>query len=149
VSLAAVIAALQLFVSQHPAGGAACMLFPANGASITRNDIRAIARAEVHDDEVIIVMGEPIPDTPSNSRMSAAQLLQTLTALAGERSKRSVVIAEGLKKVDERHSVDVHDPIKNTGKVAGPEGELFLLAAEASKMSPQEWLQLWKKSAKG
>ena len=61
VSLAAVIAALQLFVSQHPAGGAACMLLPANNATITRNDIRAIARAEVQDDEVVIVMGEPIP----------------------------------------------------------------------------------------
>ena len=149
MSLAAVIAALQLFVSQHPAGGAACILLPANNGSITQNDIRAIAQAEVQDDEVVIVMGGPIPDTPSNTGMSAVQLLKKLTALAGERSNRSIVISEGLKKVDERYSVNVHDPIKNTGTVSGPEGELFLLAAEASKMSPQEWMQLWKKSTKG
>jgi hypothetical protein len=149
VSLAAVIAALQLFVSQHPTGGAACILLPANNASITRNDVRAIARAELQDDEVVIVMGGPIPDAPSNTRMSAAQLLTKLTALAGEHSKRSVVIAEGLRKVDERYSVNIHDPIQNTGTVTGPEGELFLVAAEASNMSPQEWMQLWKKGTKG
>jgi hypothetical protein len=144
VNLAAVLAALQLFISQHPTGGAACLLMPANAGSITRNDIRAIARAELSHDEVVIVMGDPIPATPPESRMSAAQLLQQLTALPGEPSKRSVVISAGRQKVDEHYSVDVHNPVRNTGTVTAPEGQLFLLSAELSKEAPQEWLQRWK-----
>jgi hypothetical protein len=87
VNLAAVLAALQLFLTQHPTGGAACMLMPPNGGSITRNDIRAIARVELEHDEVVIVMGEPVPTTTPETRMSAAQLLKQLAALPGEPSK--------------------------------------------------------------
>ena len=130
MNLATVISALQLFVSQHPTGGAACILMPANGASVTRNDIRAIARIQIRDDEVIIVMGEPIPTASSKIRVSAAELFKQLTALSGDSSKRSVLLSEGLKKVDEQYSVDFHTPVRNTGIVTAPEGHLFLLAAE-------------------
>ena len=89
-------------------------------------------------------MGNPLPTTPPQTRMSAAQLWQQLTALPGEPSKRSVVISAGLQKVDEHYSVDLHNPVRNTGTVTGPEGQLFLISAELSKETPQEWLQRWK-----
>ena len=57
MNVADVLAALQLFVSQHPAGGAACVLLPANAISVTRSDFRAIIRADVRDEEVIVVLG--------------------------------------------------------------------------------------------
>jgi hypothetical protein len=117
---------------------------PANGGSVTRNDIRAIARAELDHDEVVIVMGAPIQTTPPETRMSGAQLLKQLAALPGEPSKRSVVMSAGLQKVDEHYAVDLHNPLRNTGTVTAPEGQLFLLSAELSGETPQEWLQRWK-----
>jgi hypothetical protein len=132
VNVAAAIAALQAFVSEHPTGGAACMLRPQSDASITRNDIRAIARIEVRNDEVIIFMGEPIPGKPPNTRISAAQLLQQLTALPDEAAKQSLVISDSPQKVDEHHSIEYHSPVLNTGVVQGPNEELFLLAGPRS-----------------
>jgi hypothetical protein len=55
-----------------------------------------------------------------------------------------VAISAGLQKVDEHDSVDLHNPARNTGTVTAPEGQLFLLSAELSKETPQEWLQRWK-----
>jgi hypothetical protein len=130
VNLAAVIAALQAFVSQHPSGGAACMLRPENDASITRNDIRAIARVEVSDDEVIIYMGEPVPTTLPSARMSSAHLLKQLAALPSEWKERPVVISQGLQKADDHYSIDFRHPVRNTGVATGPNEELFLLAAQ-------------------
>jgi hypothetical protein len=131
VNLAAVIAALQSYVSQHPTGGAACILL-ANDKSINRNDFRAIAQADVRDDEVVIAMGEPIFTTSPNVGISASELLKQLVELS-DWSKRWITISRGLEKIDEDCSIDFHDPVRNTGIVTGPEGETFLLIAELSK----------------
>ena len=82
MNLAAIIAALQSYVSQHPTGGAACILLPANDKSITRSDFRSIAQVEVRDNEVIIAMGEPIFTTSPNVRISASELLNQLVAFS-------------------------------------------------------------------
>ncbi len=132
MNLAAVIAALQSYVSQHPTGGAACILLPANDKSITRSDFRAITEAEVRDEEVIIAMGEPIFTTSPNVRMSASELLKQLVELS-DWSKRWVAISRGVEKIDEDCSIDFHDPVRNTGVVTAPEGETFLLIAELPK----------------
>jgi hypothetical protein len=132
VNLTAVIAALQTYVSEHPTGGAACILLPANDKSITRSDFRAITRAEVRDEEVVIAMGEPIFATSPNVRISAPELLKQLVALS-DWSKRWVAISRGVEKIDEDSSIDFHDPVRNTGVVTAPEGETFLLIAELPK----------------
>jgi hypothetical protein len=132
VNLAAVIAGLQSYVSQHPTGGAACILLPANDKSITRNDFRAITQAEVRDDEIVIAMGEPIFTTSSNVRISASELLKQLVELS-DWSKRWVSISRGLEKIDDDCSIDFHDPVRNTGIVTAPDGETFLLIAELPK----------------
>jgi hypothetical protein len=132
LNLAAVIAALQSYVSQHPTGGAACILLPANNDPITRRDFRAITQAEVRDDEVVIAMGEPISTSSPNFRVSASELLEQLVELP-DWSKRWVAIARGLEKIDEDCSIDFHDPVRNTGIVATPDGETFLLIAELPK----------------
>jgi hypothetical protein len=64
--------------------------------------------------------------------MSAAQLLKQLAALPGEWAKRPIVISEGRQKVDEHYSVEIHNPVLNTGAVKGPKEELFLLASQRS-----------------
>ena len=138
MNLAAIIAALQAFVSQDPTGGAACILRPESDASITPNDIRAIARAEIRDNEVVIYMGESVPTTPPNTRMSAAQLLKQLAALPGEWRERPVFTSEGLQKVDEHYSIDFRHPVLNTGAVTGPKEELFLLAGEGAAEASEE-----------
>jgi len=92
------------------------MLLPADGPSVTRNNVRAIARAEVRDDGVMIVMVEPSPTTPPNTQMSTAHLLEQLAALPGESSQRSVLISAGLQQVDERYSVEVRNPVHTTSR---------------------------------
>jgi hypothetical protein len=132
VNLGAIIAALQSYVSQHPTGGAACILLPANEKSIVRSDFRAITQAEVRDDEIVIAMGEPIFTTSPNDGISASELLKQLVELS-DWSKRWVAISRGVEKIDEDCSIDFHDPVRNTGVLTAPEGETFLLIAELPK----------------
>jgi hypothetical protein len=144
VTLTTMISALQLFLAQHPTGGAACILMPERHSSISRNDIRAIAQA-VARHEVILVMGDPIPTTPQNARLSAQELLKQLASLPGEWLKRSVFISRGREKVDEHYSVEIQSAVQKTGTVTGPEGELFLLAGNSSQETPEDWLNLYRK----
>ncbi len=133
MTLATVIDALQMFLSQNSTGGAACILQPPNGASISRNDIRSIVLAVARDDEVILVTGDPAPTTPQNMRMSAEKLLKQLASLPEEWLNRPVFISPGQEKIDEHYSVEFHHPVRNKGVVVGPEGELFLLTGDLSK----------------
>jgi hypothetical protein len=79
----------------------------------------------------------PIHTTPQNARMSAEKLLEQLASLPEEWLKRPVFISADQEKIDEHYSVEIHHPVRNTGAVRGPEGELFLLTGDLSQESPK------------